>query len=286
MSTTTVEINPLLTLCREALRAEKLILPTLPDISLQIRKAINDEKANSAKVARVVQMDPAIASRLIHIANSPLYVGRKKIESCPEALTRIGLKASQHFITSFALKSVFVAKSIQIRKRMQELWRHSGYVAAICAVLAHKTRGFDPDRAALAGLVHDIGAAPILTFADRRPELIADPERLDATIAALRGEVGALIMRKWNFPEDFEEVALNAENWDRTHEGGADYTDVVVISQLHSFVGSPKMNKHPLMHQTPAYRKLIGAEAGLDLSRDVLGQARDEIQRIQQILTS
>jgi HD-like signal output (HDOD) protein len=278
--------NSLLRLCYQDLRAEKLTLPTLPDISLKIRKAINDEKANNAKIARVVQIDPAITARLVHIANSPFYHGRKKIESCPEALTRMGLKAAQHLITSFALKSVFVAKSALIRKRMQELWTHSSYVAAICAVLAHKIRGFDPDRAMLAGLVHDIGCVPVLTLADRHPELLEDPAHLDEALGTLRVPVGVMIMRKWDFPEDFEHAVINAENWMLDRPAPPDYTDLVILSQLHSFVGTLQVHKHPRLNETPAYRKLLEGHAATDVSKDVLDMAKDEIWQIQKMLIS
>ncbi|MBS1211843.1 MAG: signal transduction protein [Proteobacteria bacterium] len=278
--------NSLLRRCLEDLQADKLVLPTLPDISLKIRKAINDEKANNSKIARVVQLDPAITGRLIGIANSPLYLGRKKIESCPEALTRLGLKAAQHFITTFALKAVFVANSPYVRKRMQDLWQHSGYVAAISAVLAHKTRGFDPDRAMLAGLIHDIGIVPILTYADRHPELATDPQQIEDTVRELRAPIGVMIVRRWNFPVDFETVVAEAENWWRRHEGDADYTDLVILSQLHSFVGTLQIHKYPCMNEIPAYHKVLAEDADADTSKDVLGLAREEIIQIQKMLTS
>jgi HD-like signal output (HDOD) protein len=277
--------NPFLQLCYQEVREKTLVLPTLPDISLKIRKAINDDRANNSKIARVVQVDPAITARLIHIANSPIYHGRKKIESCPEALTRLGLRAAQHLITTFSLKAVFNGKTPQIRKRMQELWAHSSYVAAICAVLAHKTRGFDPDRAMLAALVHDIGTVPVLTFADRHPELIADLRHLDQAIQTLRAPVGAMILRKWNFPEDFEDVTVHAENWFRDHPGAPDYTDLVILAQLHSFVGTLQIHKYPRMDEIPAYRKIMEGQAATDLSKDVLGLAKEEILQIQQMLT-
>lgn len=278
--------NPLLAHCSKDLEADTLLLPTLPDISVKIRRAINDVKANNARIAKVVQVDPAITGRLIHIANSPLYLGRKKIESCPEALTRMGLKAAQHFITSFALKGVFIAKSVYIRKRMQELWQHSSYVAAICAVLAHKTHGFDPDRAMLAGLVHDIGVVPILTYADRHPELITDPRQIEETIQDLRTRIGIMIMRRWNFPADFDDVVGEAENWWRQGPREPDYSDLVILSQLHSFVGTLQIHRYPRMDEIPAYRKVLADAAGADMSKDVLGLAREEIAQIQKMLTN
>lgn len=285
-SSTQTWSNNLLQQCLQALRTEKLNLPTLPDIAIKIRKAINDEKANNTRIARVVQIDPAITARLIHIANSPFYHGRKKIESCPEALTRLGLKTAQHFITSFSLKSVFVAKSPLVRKRMQDLWAHSSYVAAICAVLAHKMRGFDPDRAMLAGLVHDIGCVPVLTLVDRHPELIRDAATLDEALAALRVPVGVAIMQRWSFPADFETVVTEAENWHRSHDGRADYADLVILSQLHSFVGTLQVHKHPRMNETPAYRKLMSGSNATDLTKDILELAKEEIHQIQAMLTS
>jgi len=271
--------------CFRDMQNEDLTLPSLPDIALKIRKAIEDESANSHKIAQVIQIDPAFTVRLIHIANSPLHRGRKKIESCPEAITRLGLKAVRDLIISFSLKAVFNAKSPLIKRRMHELWSHSSLVAAICAVLAKKTPGFDPDKAMLAGLTHDIGIIPILTHADSHPELISNPKDLDQAIAHLRGQIGTLIMQKWDFPPDFLEITQEAENWNRDIQEKPDYTDLVIVSQLHSMVGTPKIHKLPRMDELPAYHKLAAGELNAGLSLKILDEARDEIRQVQQLLT-
>jgi len=281
-----VKENQLFLQCIKYLKSEKLRLPTLPDISVKIRRAIRDNRANSARISKVVQLDPAITARLIKISNSPLYMGRRKIESCPEALTRLGLKAAQDLITSFALKGVFQAKSKVIQRHMHELWSHSSYVGAICAILAHKTPGFDPDRAMLAGLVHDIGTVPILTLADKHPELAENPKHLKNTIEKLRGQLGAMILRKWEFPEDFADIALHADDWHRDENDKADYTDLVIISQLHSFVGQVDIHKYPRMDELPAYKKLVSGNLDVETSMDILDSAKDEIWQIQKMLSA
>ncbi|XSG85823.1 MAG: HDOD domain-containing protein [Methylohalobius sp. ZOD2] len=270
--------------CYRALKENQLVLPTIPDISIKIRRAINDPKANNARIARVVQMDPVITARLIQISNSPLYRGRRRIESCPQALTRLGLKVAQRLITSFALKAVFKAKSRVVQKRMQELWQHSSYVAAICAVLAHKTPGFDPDRAMLAGLIHDIGTVPVLTFADKSMDLLENAEELTYTINKLRGPVGSAIMRKWGFPEDFEAVTVACEDWFRDKKPQPDYVDLVLVSQLHSFVGTPKLHQYPRIDEIPAYRKLLAGRLDAETSLNILELAKEEIWQIQNML--
>jgi len=275
--------NRLLLDCFHYMQSEKLVLPTIPDVSFKIRRAINDDKANSNKIARVVQIDPSITARLIKISNSPLYRGRKQIESCPEALTRLGLKASQDIITAFALKSVFNAKSPVIRRKMAELWAHSSYVAAISAVFAHKIPGFDPDRAMLAGLIHDIGIVPILTHADNHPDIIAHPKDLSDTVKKLRADIGVQIIRKWDFPSDFEDVVINAENWYRDNTNPPNYSDIVMISQLHSFIGKVDVKKMPKLDDLPCYKKLAGHLHAED-SINILDTAKDEIEHIRQML--
>ncbi len=271
--------------CYKFMQSDKLALPTIPDVSFKIRRAINDDNANNSKIARVVQIDPSITARLIQISNSPLYRGRRKIESCPEALTRLGLRASQDIITAFSMKAVFNAKSPIIRKKMQELWAHSSNVASISAVFAHKTPGFDPDRAMLAGLIHDIGIVPILTYADKQPEILENPKDLVETVKKLRSDIGVQIIRKWDFPSDFEDVIINAENWRRTGGDKPDYTDIVMIAQLHSFIGKVDIKKMPKIDELPAYKKLVAGHMDADLSINILDQAKDEIAQIKKMLS-
>lgn len=271
--------------CYQFMQSDNLVLPTIPDVAFKIRRAINDEKANNNKIARVIQIDPSITARVIKIANSPLYRGRRKIESCPEALTRLGLKAAQDIITSFALKTVFKAKSPLIRRKMTDLWLHSSYVAAISAVFAHKTPGFDPDRAMLAGLIHDIGIVPILAYADKHKEIIANPSDLKQTVQELRAGIGLQIIRQWDFPSDFEDVIIHAENWYRDERQEPDYTDIVMISQLHSFIGKVDIKKMPKLDTLPAYKKLMAGQLDADASINILDMAKEEIQHIRQMLS-
>ncbi|PPC90520.1 MAG: histidine kinase [Methylobacter sp.] len=275
--------NKLLLDCYRNLEADNLMLPTIPDVSFRIRRAINDDKANNSKIARVVQIDPSITARLIKISNSPLYRGRKQIESCPEALTRLGLKVAQNIITAFSIKSVFSAKSPLIRRKMLELWSHSSYVGAISAVFAHKIPGFDPDRAMLAGLIHDIGIVPILTHADSHSDIISQPSDLAEAVKKLRAHIGVQIIKKWDFPADFEDVIIHAENWYRDSGEPPNYSDIVMISQLHSFIGKVDVKKMPKLDDLPRYKMLSRFLDAKD-SINILDNAKDEIEAIRQML--
>jgi HD-like signal output (HDOD) protein len=275
--------NKLLMDCYRNMQTNNLVLPTIPDACFKIRRAISVDNSSISSIARIVQTDPSITARLIQISNSSLYAGRKKIESCPEAMTRLGLKAAQDIITAFALKSVFAAKSPVIRKKMAELWAHSNYIASISAVLAHKIPGFDPDRAMLAGLVHDIGIVPILTYADNHPDVIANPKDLVETVKELRATIGVQIIRQWDFPTDFEDVVMNAENWFRNNNKPSCYADIVMISQIYSFIGKVDIKKIPKIDDLPAYKKLAG-HLDADDAINMLDAVKDEIGNVRKML--
>jgi HD-like signal output (HDOD) protein len=271
--------------CYSSLQSDCLLLPTIPDIAVKVRRAINDSHASSAQIAKILQADMSISARLIQIANSPLFGGRRKTESCPEALTRLGLKTSQDIIVAFAIKAVFNAKSALIRQKMQTLWTHSSHVAAISAILAHKTSGFDPDKAMLAGLIHDIGVVPILTYMDQRPDIIANPAQLNETVKALRIPIGQAIIGSWDFPADFAEVIKNAENWFRESGEPASYSDIVMIAQYHSFIGKTYAKKMPKLNELPAYQKLLSGQMNAEVSFNILEQAQEDIDQIRQMLS-
>lgn len=276
--------NKLLMDCYRLIETDALELPTIPEVSFKIRREINNDTASITSIAQAVQMDPSITAQLIHISNSALYIRQRKSESCQEALSRMGLLTAQNIITAFTMKSVFDAKSPVIHRKMAELWAHSSYVAAICAVLAHRIPGFDPDRAMLAGLVHDIGIIPILMYADKYPDLIiSHPKVLTETVRKLRADIGVKIIHSWDFPSDFEDVVVNAENWFRNDDEPFNYADIVMMAQLQSFIGRVDINKIPKLEELPAYKKLTDHWDANDCV-NMLDNAKGEIDHIRQIL--
>lgn len=266
------------------MQSDRLQLPSIPEVANKVRHAIAKEDVSSETIAKIVQLDPAIAAQLIKVANSPLFRGREKIESLPNAITRLGLKAIRNLITSFTMKAVFVAKTKLVSDRMHELWFHSRLTAAVCAVLASRLKGFDVGKAMLAGLTHDIGAVPILTHADMHPNLITNVLEVNHTVSQLKPIIGEMIMRKWNFPDEFADIAKNSENWNRDSDEKADYIDLVLIAQLLSYQGTPMMNKLPEIDSIPAYQRIIDQLRSPDYGIEVLDSAREEINEVQLIL--
>ena len=264
--------------------ADKISLPTLPELATRIRAAINDPTKNLSHIARIVQLDPSLVGRLIRIANSPLHRGHIEVDSCRAAISRLGLDATRSLVTGLLLHATFRPAAPRLRQRYEQLWRHSCHVAAIAHVLARLTPGLQPEQALLGGLVHDIGALPVLHYAAEFDHGRQSDAVLDELVRRFRGPLGTLILRKWRFPETLAHIPLGAEDWLRPGSEQADYLDLVIVAQIHAFFGTEREVQLPRLCDTTAFRKLPISQFGPDTSVEVLVEAKEEIRDVMRML--
>ncbi|MEN8177956.1 MAG: HDOD domain-containing protein [Pseudomonadota bacterium] len=269
----------------EIVKEGKLELPSMPDIAMRIAKVVNNPDTDSEDIARVIQADPTVAARLISVVNSAAYRGQSAISSLPDAVSRLGRNVIHNLVISFALGSLFHSRSKILQSRMLALWKHACHVAAISHELGRVTPGKNADHALLCGLVHDIGALPIISAARSHPEISEQPEILDQTIEHLKAEVGAMVLRKWAFADDFIRVALHSEDWGQDTSDEPSYLDLVLVAQLHSYIGTPKMRQLPRLDLVPAFHKLALGRLTPRHSIGILENAKEQIRELQSLLS-
>lgn len=266
------------------LRDQSLELPAIPGIALRIRRAMASPGIDMEKIATIVAADPAIAGSLLKIANSVIFGAQSQCETVRDALVRMGMETAQNVIFTLSTKNLFTANLPFLKKRMLESWRHAIDIASLSAVLARHSPGMVPDKGLLVGLLHEVGAIPILKLAEAYPDLSATPGVLDDLLAALIPIVSPNVLEAWGFQEEFSEAARNHSNWYRDHAGGPDYADLVVVAHLHSLVRKRAFHKLPRIDETPAFQKLAAGLLSPQLSLLVLDEARSQIQHLRRLL--
>lgn len=269
---------------KEEHEAGRLVLPSLPEIVVRVRQAVNNDDVNLGSIIKLIQLDPSLTARLIQIANSPLYKSRQPIENCLMAVNRLGLKTTRDLVTCLVLNNVFNTDNKLLAAKVQKLWQHSCHVAAIASTLAKVTPNLHEDTALLAGLVHDIGVLPILHYAAEFPEVFKSEEKLNYVISELRAPLGEKVLREWNFDRALSDVSVGAENWLRDTGEDADYVDIVIVAQIHSYFGKGGEAELPPLLSTPAFLKLGLNKLGPDASLEVLFEAEQEIRNIMVML--
>jgi HD-like signal output (HDOD) protein len=267
----------------QASQLGELKLPSMPEVAMAIRRVMDDPKASVAEVARIVQTDPVVAGGLIQAANSPLYRGTSAVRNVHDAVVRIGLDGTRQIVTSLAMRNVFKAKLPALRKRMHELWRHSVNVSVLSFVIARSCPDASPERALLAGLLHDIGIVPIITHVENKAMQVA-PRELEETVAKLRGIVGGLVLDHWRLNSEFTDVVYQAEEWLRDPGPRPDYCDIVLLAQLFALSRTQKDSSLPEPTAVPAFRKLSAGAASPDMLQRVFTEARAEMGSLKQLL--
>lgn len=264
------------------LKNNRLKLPVLPEVALKVREAVNNPDAAAATIAKAVSSDASIAARLLQVANSPLYRGNASISNVQNAIARLGPPLVRNLVTSLLLKQLFQSKSPILKQRMQKLWEHSTQVAAISHVLARKLTRLKPDEAMLSGLIHDIGVLPILVKAEGSPQLLDNPALLEELVTKLHASVGRLILEAWKFPPQLVSVAAEHENLARVSDE-VDYTDVVTVANLHSYLGTKHPHASVKFTDVPAFTKL-----GLtpETSIATLEEAAGEMKEVKSLLAA
>ncbi|MDF1643074.1 MAG: HDOD domain-containing protein [Pseudomonadales bacterium] len=267
------------------LKNDKLPLPSLPDVAVRIHSLIESESANAETIANAVNSDPAIAAKLLKTANSPLYRGTSTFESTQAAIVRLGLGTTRQLVTTFAMRSVFQSDNPLLNEHMNHIWKHSIDVASIAYVLARVTRGLNPEQALLAGLLHDVGDIAIIAYAENHPYMLANEDTLATVMDTMRSEIGSMILRKWEFPNELCEAAELAEEWMHPGNINLEYADLVILAQLH-LGESDSIEELPPIHSVPAFSKLKNQALTEDGQLAILDEAEDQISEIKQLLTA
>ncbi len=188
-------------------------LPLLPQVLMKILQLDSDEDYYFEQLATLAKEDPALAVRVLALANSAASSPMTEIKSIKNALMRIGAETVRSLVSSLAVQRVFMpVKDNQIR-----LWVHSVIVAVgtqrIVDLLPQLQ--LNTEAAYLTGLLHDVGR--FVMFEHASADLLEVDERhwhspdelIEAEIEAFKythSELGFLACQHWGMPEDIAQV--------------------------------------------------------------------------------
>lgn len=186
-------------------------LPTLPSIVLELHRALDNPYAGASAVARLLDQDPALTSRLLRLVNSASFArSGPPITSVSAAVARMGL--NQVRSTCVALAIVNGLGSRRARFDHLEFWAHSATVAGLAGSLWNVVGNSSTIRAQdayLVGLLHDVGLLVIdQHFPDEFASVLDARGDIDAPLGPLEeehlgidhGAVASLLFGRWALP--------------------------------------------------------------------------------------
>lgn len=277
--------NRFFTSFSRAYRENRLSLPSLPNVALKLKEAMEKDLGISEAV-KIIGVDASIVVKLIQLANSPLYSPISPITNCHAAVTRLGLDQTRKLVMGISLKQLFHSQNPQLMEKMQALWKNSLYVSSLSFVLAQESGTVNPEDALLAGLVCDIGTIPILHFAEQNPDEYPNLDVLESAIPFLSPPVGSLVLHTLGFTPELTGIPKYAEDWFyESDSDNLDLVDTVILAKLHSYFGTNRAKEIPYMNSIPAYTKLKNSKLTPDFSLDILHRAKHRIHAAMNFLS-
>lgn len=186
-------------------RIEKHIeeIPTLEASRARLFKVLQDEDADLDKLESVVSSDPAMAAKIVKLANSPFYRHSGVPFGIHQSLLTVGLDMVKCITLSLAVIDSLRCES----KYAKSLWSHS-YSTALVALSLSRDKA-EKDCLFTGALLHDLGRMiflskapdayiPLVEFEGGWPEIDLE-NKVFSTDHTLLGET---VSRKWNFPEE------------------------------------------------------------------------------------
>ncbi len=170
------------------------------------------DQVNIERIIELVSYDGTIAAQCLRMANSPLF-GRRNTETVRTAVMALGLKRIEAILLGCSLNNIVPADKWILDA--VTFWRHSLGCALVSRKMATLIGYPDPEKAYLAGLLHDVGIL-VNTLACPEDFRTCLQESRDAHVALhvseekhlgfTHCESGKILAEHWHFSGDVMEV--------------------------------------------------------------------------------
>ncbi len=259
-------------------------LPSLPRVAARLSQILQDRNYTLEQVVPVVQSDAAAAAYLLRAANSALYRRRIPVTDLQTAINRFGATTTRNLLMSYSMRSVFGATTSLFGRLLESTWQNSIRVAAMAAVIAKRLLPRATDEALLAGLLHDIGALPLLQQFQKRGLGEADTARIVEALDRYAPTVGVALLEHWHFEQAFKDTVRHARDWNQSTPGPLNLSDIVLLARLHGLIATGQAANLPRLIDLPVFRKLPQQALSPKLSLAVIEEAQDDIQDVIDLL--
>ncbi len=170
------------------------------------------DKIKMEKVVELISCDGSIAAQCLRLANSPLF-GRRPTETVRAAVMALGLERVRSILFGLCVNRVIPQDKWVIEPTA--FWRHSLGCALVTQQLAHKIEYPEPEKAYLAGLLHDLGVLvnSLLYTAEFR-ECLRQAAEQRVALATVEEKVlgfthcdtGSMLCQHWSLPKELADA--------------------------------------------------------------------------------
>jgi HD-like signal output (HDOD) protein len=209
-------------------------LPCFPDVVLRVSLALADPKTTAERVVTIVGAEPRLSARILQTANSAAFnTSGKPLSDLRSAITRLGYQIVHGTAMSYAMQQIRHEATLKVLVRpLTDLWNRSIAVAAICQLLARRTR-IRPDEAFLTGLLHGIGKLYIMVRAVSGSVVVANGDLTWLQmVTGWHASIGKEVLECWGFDRALCDAVGDQEDFERRWKNAPTLTDLLIASTV------------------------------------------------------
>lgn len=266
------------------LSSHNLVFPTSLKTTMKIRHALDDPNMPIEQVTRIISTEPVLSAQVLMLSNTAMFNrSSKKIDELKVAVSLLGFGVVRNVAISVGMKQLKDQQENATKsEQMEGLWTRSVRVAALSLVIAKKRSKLSPDKAMIAGLLHDIGKFYILSRAHHYQGLFNSDEALWELIDQWHASIGAAILESWEVSDDIRQAVMDRSRNDLPLTNHPSLTDVISAADFldASFV------KHSIddLQWESIPTSLINLKLDRDQTEELMNETRHEMAQILKVL--
>ncbi len=235
------------------LNSGDLELPMFSGTAVRIQRAFQEEEADVEEITRLISSDPAIAARVLELANSAAIRGNRQIKDLRQAVIRMGDKLVQSSVLAFAMRQVERNGALpdDAKTALRKIWIESVELAARCHVIAKEFTKLNPNEALLTGLLSVIGRLYIL-LKSHECGIVIDAE-LEQVLDDWHPAIAKAIGESWNMTDGLIAALEQQMETDPPLQENATLAEVLCAARLvhqHDTSGDELMgSEYPLLQR-------------------------------------
>ena len=133
--------------------AGRVALPMVPDVVMRVLGTMRRDDASLSQIADQLELDPVLSSRVLRLANSSFFAGRRSLSSISDAVGVIGYKSLETLVIACGAQAAFAdVPGVNLR----QFWLMAVASATSARQVARRLRA-DGDTAYSAGLLQGVG---------------------------------------------------------------------------------------------------------------------------------
>jgi diguanylate cyclase (GGDEF)-like protein len=206
-------------------------LPSLPAVALKIIDLASKSDTNLTEINHYISLDPALAIKIVRIANSPLYKSRRTLSNVSQAVSVLGMHGVMTIALSFTLTDSLMKYSKEGLNSTSSniFWRRSITAALASRALGKKIKMNNQlDNLFLAGLLQDIGILALYAILpEDYPQIFTAAASHDAlyhiekkTFGIGHDQLGSALLERWKLPDYITHACKSSHNASDTARPG------------------------------------------------------------------